>query len=94
MYNRVKDSLSYELEFVIGTERGLIERMALDFPKKKFYPTSDKTICYNMKKNTIELMQYVLEHLDDKRFEIKVPSNIAKKALEPVEKMLRYSKNA
>jgi quinolinate synthase len=44
-----------------------------------------------MKKNTIELMKYVLEHLDDKMFEVKVPSDIANKALKPIEKMLEYS---
>ena len=62
-----------------------------DFPEKKFFSTSDKMICYNMKKNTIELLHYVLEHLDDKTFEIKVPTSIAKRALKPIERMLEFS---
>ncbi len=91
MYNRVKNSNSEEIEFIIGTEYGMLERMAKDFPDKVFYPAKEKMICYNMKKHTIELVKYVLEHLDDKQFEVKVPPSIAKKALKPIEKMLKYS---
>jgi quinolinate synthase len=90
MYNRVKESNLNE--FVIGTERGLMERMAQDNPKKNFYPAKDEgMVCYNMKKNTIELMKYVIDHLDDPMFEIKVPPEIAEKALKPIEMMLEYS---
>ena len=89
MYNRVKNS--DDREFVIGTEKGLMERMAQDFPNKNFHLIMEKLVCYNMKKNTLELMKYVLENLDDKMFLVKVPSEIAKKALTPIEKMLDYS---
>jgi len=91
MYNTVKSSSNEVEEFIIGTEKGLMERMAQDFPHKKFYSAMDKLVCYNMKKNTIELMKYVLEHLDDKNFEVKVPPEIAKRAVKPIEKMLDYS---
>ena len=91
MYNRVRNSNSMDIEFCIGTEKGLMERMAQDFPNKDFYLISEKLLCYNMKKNTIELMRYVLDNLNDPMFEVKVPSEIAKKALEPIEKMLEYS---
>ncbi|GAG98150.1 unnamed protein product, partial [marine sediment metagenome] len=73
MYNFVKESPNNVNEFVIGTEVGLMERMCEDFPEKRFSLLSDKLVCYNMKKNTIELMKYVLENLDDKSFEVKVP---------------------
>ena len=92
MYKRVEESSTNEIEFVIGTERGLMERMAQDFPEKKFYSARDDgMVCYNMKKNTIELMKYVINHLDDSMFEVKVSPEIAKKALKPIEKMLEYS---
>ena len=91
MYNLVKNNTTLESDFCIGTEKGLMERMAQDFPDKNFHLISEKLLCYNMKKNTIELMRYVLDHLDDPMFEVKVPSEIAKKALEPIEKMLEYS---
>ena len=91
MYNRVKNSSSSENDLCIGTEMGLMERMAQDFPNKDFHLISEKLLCYNMKKNTIELLRYVLDHLNDPMFEVKVPPEIAKKALEPIEKMLEYS---
>ncbi|MFX0022623.1 MAG: quinolinate synthase NadA [Candidatus Hermodarchaeota archaeon] len=91
MYNRVKNSSSKEKEFIIGTEIGLIQRMAQDFPEKKFYPVKDKLICYNMKKHNLEGIKYLLENSDDKTFEIKVPPEIAQRAIKPIEKMLDYS---
>ncbi|MBY8990538.1 MAG: quinolinate synthase NadA [Candidatus Lokiarchaeota archaeon] len=91
MYNRVKDSSQDEKEFIIGTEQGLVERIAQDFQDKTFHLAKDKLICYNMKKHNLELIKYLLENLDDKTFEVKVPSEIAKRAIEPIEKMLKYS---
>ena len=91
MYNLVKNNTSSENDFCIGTEKGLMERMAQDFPNKNFHLISEKLLCYNMKKNTIELMRYILDNLDDPMFEVKVPPEIAKKALKPIEKMLEYS---
>jgi len=91
MYNRVKNASKQEKTFIIGTEMGLLERMAEDFPQKNYYSIREGLICYNMKKHTIELIKYVLENLDDKNFEVKVPEEIAKKALKPIEKMLKLS---
>lgn len=91
MYNKVKNSTSEEKEFIIGTEVGLLERIAQDFPDKNIYPVMDKLICFNMKKHSLELIKYVFEHLDDKAFEIKVPPEIAKRAIKPIEKMLDFS---
>ena len=91
MYNRVKNASKQESTFIIGTEMGLLERMAEDFPKKNYYPIREKLICYNMKKHTLELIKYVLENLDDKNFEVKVPREIALNALKPIEKMLKLS---
>jgi len=91
MYNTVKNSTIEENEFIVGTEIGLIERMTQDFPDKNFYPVKDKLICYNMKKHNLELIKYILENLDNKAFEVKVPPEIAKRAVKPIEKMLEYS---
>jgi len=91
MYNYVKNHGPEEKEFIIGTEKGLMERIAQDFPDNTYYLAIDKLICYNMKKNTLELIRYVLEKLDDKTYKIKVPSEIAKRAIKPIEKMLEYS---
>ncbi len=91
MYNRVKNSARKEKEFIIGTEIGLIQRMEQDFPEKIFYPIKEKLICYNMKKHNLELIKYLLENSNDTTFEIKVPPEIAQRAIKPIEKMLDYS---
>ncbi len=89
MYNNVKNSNNGE--FIIGTEEGLMERMAQDFPDKTFFSAKERLICYNMKKHNLGLIKMVLTNLDDKAFEVKVPHKIAKRAFEPIEKMLKYS---
>jgi len=91
MYNYAKQNSSNFKSFIIGTEIGLLERMAQDFPEKKFYLAMEKLICYNMKKHNLELIKYLLENLEDKAFEVKVPLAIAKKALIPINRMLEYS---
>jgi quinolinate synthase len=91
MYNLVKTSSQDENEFIIGTEKGLLERLTQDFQHKKFYPVKDKLICYQMKKHNLELIKYLLENPDDEAFEVRVPPEIAKRALNPIEKMLDYS---
>lgn len=91
MYNYVKENSISDSEYIIGTENGLLERMAQDFPNNKYYLAMEKLICYNMKKNTLDLTKYVLENLDAKEFQIQVPPDIAKKAIKPIEKMLQYS---
>ncbi|MFX0146141.1 MAG: quinolinate synthase NadA [Candidatus Hodarchaeota archaeon] len=91
MYNFVKENSSKFDEFIIGTEVGLLNRLQEDFPSQKLYLAKDKLICYNMKKHNLELIKYILENLAENPFEVKVPSEIAKRALEPIEKMLDYS---
>lgn len=91
MYNYAKESPPNVNEFIIGTEVGLLERMTQDFSHKKFYLAKKKLVCYNMKKHNLELIKYILENLDDQAFEVRVPPNIAKRAIKPIEKMLDYS---
>jgi quinolinate synthase len=89
MYNYVKQSTHNE--FIIGTEIGLLERLTIDMPNKKYYLAKDKMICYNMKKHNLELVKYLLENPTDKNFEVKVPNDIAEKAIIPITRMLDYS---
>ncbi len=91
MYNYAKESPPNTNEFIIGTEVGLLERMAQDFSDKKFYLATEKLVCYNMKKHNLELIKYILENLDDRAFEVRVPPKIAKRAIKPIKKMLDYS---
>ncbi|MDD4909286.1 MAG: quinolinate synthase NadA [Candidatus Omnitrophica bacterium] len=72
-------------EMIIGTEVGLIYRLKTDNPDKGFYPASEKAVCPNMKRTTIEKVLWALEEL---REEVYVPERIRKPALKAIEAML------
>lgn len=91
MYNAVKNSSSDEKAFIIGTEKGLMERLQADFPEKQFHLVSEKLICKDMKKNSLEAIKDIFNHLHDETYEVKVPQTIAEKAIKPINKMLKYS---
>ena len=78
-------------EFIIGTERGMIERLRIEVPDKKFYfiPPSPGQTCIQMKKNTLEL---TLESLEEEKFEINLDQNIMYKARKALDRMLEVGK--
>ena len=84
MMRHVKNSKSNE--FVIATETGILHRMKKISPEKSFYPVSENSVCEYMKMITLENLH---ESLLSERYEVKVPSQLAKKALLPVTRMLR-----
>lgn len=71
--------------FVIGTEIGVLERLERDLPDKKFILASKKTVCPNMKYNTLEDILHVLETGEN---EIFVDENTRQKALLPITRMI------
>lgn len=95
MYNYVKEGSKSQNEFIIGTEKGLLDRLSADFPQKDFHLPSEKLICKDMKKNKLKTIKDILLDIQSGKnvdeFEIKVPEDIAKRALTPIEKMLEYS---
>lgn len=78
-------SKSFENEFVIATEKGVLDRLKRDYPNKKFYLIRDDIICTNMKWNSLE---DIYRALLNEEHEITVPQNIAKKACQCIENML------
>jgi quinolinate synthase len=72
-------------EFIIATEIGIIHTLKKQNPEKIFYPASEKFVCPNMKKITLEK---VLFSLEDNKFIIKVPPDIAKKAKRALDRMV------
>jgi len=72
-------------EFIIGTETGIIYRLKKENPEKTFYPASDKAVCPNMKRITLEKVLWALQEMEHK---ITVPEDIRTKALSAVERML------
>lgn len=86
--NYVKNS--NENKFIIATEKGVIDRLQRDYPNKQFYSIYDKpSVCNSMKLNTLSDIYYALKNETP---EIKVDSDLAKKALNCIEKMLEVSK--
>lgn len=49
-------------EFVIATEKGVLDRLKRDCPNKVFHLIKDDIVCKNMKWNSLEDILYVLEN--------------------------------
>ena len=72
-------------EFIVATETGVLHRMRKDNPGKTFIPASEHAVCHYMKMNTLEKVVASLENL---QYEVKVPKELAERALLPIERML------
>lgn len=72
-------------EFIIVTEKGVVDRLSRDYKDKKFYLVSNKAVCPNMKKNTLDDILQVLETEEN---EIFVEEEIAAKAKQAIERMI------
>jgi quinolinate synthase len=75
--------------FIVGTELGLLYPLQKANPDKMFFPASDKMICKNMKKITLD---DILRSLENMEGEVKVPEEIRTPALRAVERMIALSK--
>jgi len=73
-------------EIIIGTEIGIIHRLSKENPSKIFIPASEKAVCPNMKKITLEK---ILWSLEDMAPEIKVAEETRISARDAVDKMLK-----
>lgn len=76
-------------EFVIATEKGVVDRLRKSCSDKKFVLIKDDIVCQNMKCNTLEDIYNVLKNETN---EITVDENIAQKALGSIQKMLEVCK--
>ena len=72
-------------EFIVATETGILHRMRKDHPEKLFIPASAQAVCSYMKMNTLEKVVHSLEKLE---VEVKVPSDLAERALKPIQRMI------
>ena len=75
--------------FVIATEQGVTDRLTRDYPNKKIIPIKSSLICPNMKMTSLEDILYVLETGEN---EIFVKDEVAKKAVNCLNRMLEVSK--
>ena len=86
MINHVADSSKDT--FIIGTEIDLITRLRRENPDKTILPAFEDAICENMKLHTLE---NVLKSIKTEKYVVKVPENIAKRALKAIERMISVS---
>lgn len=69
-------------EFICTTECGMIQRMKREIPGKKFFSVC--SVCFDMKKNTIELIEKALA---TEQHEIIIPEDIRHRAAAAFERM-------
>ncbi len=72
-------------QFIIATETGIIHTLKKQNPEAEFIPASNRAICPNMKKITLEKIIWALE---DMKYKISVPEAIRKKAKIALDKMV------
>ena len=75
-------------QFIIATEKGVVDRLKRDYPEKEFILIKDSVICPNMKWNTLT---DIYNSLDREEHEITVDEEMAKKALTCIDRMLEVS---
>jgi len=70
---------------IIGTETGILHRLRQENPGKTFIPATEKAVCPDMKKITLEK---VLSALEDMKPEVRVPVDVRERARSAVDRML------
>jgi quinolinate synthase len=71
--------------FIVATEIGMIHPLKKQNPEAEFIAASEKAICPNMKKITLEKVAWSLE---DMQYKITVPEEIRTKAKKAIDKMV------
>ncbi len=72
-------------EFIIATENGIIHSLQKQNPDKRFYPVTEKAICPNMKKISLEKVAWALEDMDCR---VTVPEPVCTQAKRSLDRML------
>ena len=72
-------------EFIVGTEVGILHRLRKENPEKLFHPVSEKIVCSDMKKITLENLADCLREM---KHEVAVPEEISTRAKRAIDAML------
>jgi quinolinate synthase len=72
-------------QFIIATETGIIHSLKKQNPDVDFIPASDRAICPNMKKITLDK---VVASLEEMQYEITVPEAISTRAKKALDRMV------
>ncbi|MBR4956766.1 MAG: quinolinate synthase NadA, partial [Lentisphaeria bacterium] len=77
---------SAEKEFIIATEIGILHRLQVENPDKKFIPLTEQAICPHMK---LIRLEDLLRALETGETEITVPEELRQAAERPIRAMLQ-----
>ena len=72
-------------QFIVATEAGMLHPLKKQNPQAEFIPASDRAICPNMKKITLEK---VLWSFEDMHYKVTVPDMIRIKAKKALDRMI------
>lgn len=79
-------------EYIIATETGVFYQLEKENPNKKFYPVIPSQVCPDMKKVTLEKIEYVLENMGTGRCpEVLLDEQVMERAKRPLEQMLKLA---
>ena len=73
-------------EFIIATEIGIVHSLQKQNPGKQFHLITEKAICPNMKKISLEKVLWALE---DMQYQITVPEPVRSEARQSLDRMLQ-----
>ncbi|MCM1002814.1 MAG: quinolinate synthase NadA [Candidatus Gastranaerophilales bacterium] len=76
---------SNDRQFVIATERGVVDRLKRDYPEKEFILIKDEIVCQNMKWNSLE---DIYNSLLNEEHEIEINETIVEKATKCIKRMM------
>ena len=76
-------------QFIIATEKGVVDRLRRDNKNKEFILIKENIVCPNMKWHTLDDIYNALLY---EQYEINLDKNLSQKALKCVNKMLEVSK--
>ncbi len=75
-------------EVIVGTEKGIIYRLAKENPAVQFFPARETALCAHMKMTTIDK---VLRSLETDTYRVEVPPATADRARGAIQAMIRIS---
>jgi quinolinate synthase len=78
-------SKSSAKEFIIATETGILHTLQKQNPDAQFIPASERALCPNMKKITLDK---IVASLEDMQYEITVPEDIRVRAKQSLDRMI------
>ncbi len=79
---------SNKKEFIIVTEKGVVERLERDCSDKKFVLINEKAICETMK---LIKLEDILNALQNNEYEITVDESVSKRAIKAIDRMVNIN---